>query len=60
MLGAICSRWKIVTRLGSNPGSFADRANTITELPGHLTNNFSPELYPGYINTSSELKGVLG
>ena len=35
---------------GSNQGSFADCANTTTELPSHPVispNNFSPEPFPG-------------
>ena len=46
----ICNRWKIVARPGLEPRAFLLTVRTLyhwaTEPPGHLTNNFSLELYP--------------
>ena len=54
MLGAICNRWKIVPRPGSNPGPFADRANTLP-LSYRATRSYHQQLFtltlPGYIKT---------
>ena len=46
----ICNRWKIVARPELEPRAFLLTVRTLyhwaTEPPGHLTNNFSLELYP--------------
>ena len=51
ILGAICNRWKIVARPGLKPRVIhwpCEHYHWATKLPGHITNNFPPETYPGY------------
>ena len=51
VLALSCNRWRIVARPGLKPRVFrwlCEHNHLATKPPGHLTNNFSPEPYPGY------------